>query len=59
MILLSHPIGNEFVREALVAFDRADMLERILDYDQLEFEVADQPSFSTIRSRTVRPAFLS
>lgn len=26
MILLSHPIGNEFVREALVAFDRAGML---------------------------------
>lgn len=27
MILLSHPIGNEFVREALVAFDQASMLE--------------------------------
>ncbi len=27
MILLSHPIGNEFVREALVAFDQAGMLE--------------------------------
>ena len=26
MILLSHPIGNEFVREALVAFDRVGML---------------------------------
>src|ERR1700730_1044663 len=26
MILLSHPIGNEFVREALAAFDSADML---------------------------------
>jgi alpha-maltose-1-phosphate synthase len=26
MILLSHPIGNEFVREGLVAFDRAGML---------------------------------
>jgi glycosyltransferase involved in cell wall biosynthesis len=26
MILLSHPIGNEFVREALIAFDRAGML---------------------------------
>jgi len=26
MILLSHPTGNEFVREALVAFDRAGML---------------------------------
>jgi len=26
MILLSHPIGSEFVREALVAFDRAGML---------------------------------
>lgn len=26
MILLSHPIGNEFVREALVAFDRAGLL---------------------------------
>jgi glycosyltransferase involved in cell wall biosynthesis len=26
MILLSHPIGNEFVREALVAFECADML---------------------------------
>src|SRR5262245_42861942 len=26
MILLSHPIGNEFVREALMAFDRAGML---------------------------------
>jgi alpha-maltose-1-phosphate synthase len=27
MILLSHPIGNEFVRQALVAFDQAGMLE--------------------------------
>ena len=26
MILLSHPIGNEFVREALVAFDHAGIL---------------------------------
>ncbi len=26
MILLSHPMGNEFVREALVAFDQAGML---------------------------------
>lgn len=26
MILLSHPIGNEFVREALIAFDHAGML---------------------------------
>ncbi len=26
MILLSHPIGNEFVRHALTAFDRAGML---------------------------------
>jgi alpha-maltose-1-phosphate synthase len=26
MILLSHAIGNEFVREALIAFDRAGML---------------------------------
>src|SRR6202011_1416414 len=26
MILLSHAIGNEFVREALLAFDRAGML---------------------------------
>src|SRR5690348_6158643 len=26
MILLSHPTGNEFVREALVAFDRAGIL---------------------------------
>lgn len=26
MILLSHPIGNEFVREALIAFDCAGML---------------------------------
>ena len=26
MILLSHPIGNEFVREALVAFDQAGLL---------------------------------
>jgi starch synthase len=26
MILLSHPIGNEFVREALAAFDSADIL---------------------------------
>lgn len=26
MIVLSHPIGNEFVREALVAFDRAGLL---------------------------------
>jgi starch synthase len=26
MILLSHPMGNEFVREALVAFDRAGIL---------------------------------
>lgn len=26
MILLSHPIGNEFVREALVAFDQAGIL---------------------------------
>jgi starch synthase len=26
VILLSHPIGNEFVREALVAFDRGGML---------------------------------
>ncbi|HLW36133.1 MAG TPA: glycosyltransferase family 4 protein [Chthoniobacterales bacterium] len=27
MILLSHPTGNEFVREALVAFDQAGLLE--------------------------------
>lgn len=27
MILLSHPIGNEFVRQALVAFDQAGLLE--------------------------------
>lgn len=27
MILLSHPIGNEFVRQALVAFNEAGMLE--------------------------------
>jgi glycosyltransferase involved in cell wall biosynthesis len=27
MILLSHPSGNEFVRQALVAFDQAGMLE--------------------------------
>ena len=26
MILLSHPTGNEFVRHALMAFDRAGML---------------------------------
>ena len=26
MILLSHPTGNEFVRAALAAFDRAGML---------------------------------
>jgi starch synthase len=26
MILLSHPVGSEFVREALLAFDRAGML---------------------------------
>src|SRR5207237_10900092 len=66
MILLSHPTGNEFVRQAVTAFDETDMLREFwttLSWNPNGFshrllpqpvrEVSSRRSFpASIRSRT-------